>query len=61
MGLFGAAHGWRGSGEGGEGAKDPFSKICHTYPTLMKLGTVIPYLKNIKRIHKSRETRLEFY
>ena len=20
-------------------------KICHTYPTMMKLGTVIPYLK----------------
>ena len=22
-------------------------KICHTYPTMMKLGTVIPYLKKI--------------
>ena len=22
-------------------------KICHTYPTMMKLGTVIPYLKKV--------------
>ena len=28
----------------------PPSKICHTYPTMMKLGTVIPYLKKIKNI-----------
>ena len=40
MGLFGAAHGW--------GAKSPhLPKICHTYPAMMKLGTVIPYLKKI--------------
>ena len=25
----------------------PISKICHTYPTMMRLGTVIPYLKKI--------------
>ena len=33
-GLFGTAHGW-------------FSlpKICQTYPTMTKLGAVIPYLK----------------
>ena len=35
MGIFGAAH-WQ---------KGPFPKICHPYPTIMKLGTVIPYLK----------------
>ena len=35
MGLFGATQGW------GE-QKGPLSKLCHTYPTLMKLGTVIP-------------------
>ena len=23
----------------------PLPKICHTYPTKMKLGTAIPYLK----------------
>ena len=31
MGLFGAAHGWGGK-------KAPLPKICHTYPTMMKLG-----------------------
>ena len=35
-------------------------KICHTYPAMMKLGTVIPYLKKIKKIYESRETPLEF-
>ena len=24
-------------------------KICHTYPAMIKLGTAIPYLKNIKK------------
>ena len=34
MGFFGAAHGW--------GAKKVTpSKICQTYPTIMKLGTVM--------------------
>ena len=50
MGLLGPAHGW------GEGKKAPLSKICHTYPTLMKLGTIAPYLKKIQEIHKSRIT-----
>ena len=40
MGLFGDAHGWRGK-------KAPLPKICHTYSTMMNLGTVIPYLKKI--------------
>ena len=31
MGLFAAAHGW------GKGA--PLSKICHIYPTMMKLDS----------------------
>ena len=35
-------------------------KICHTYPTMMKLGTIIPYLKRIREIYGSRETCLEF-
>ena len=35
-------------------------KICHTYPTMMKLGTVIPYLKKIKKIYKSRDIPLAF-
>ena len=36
MGIFEAAHGQ------GEGAKKALPEICHTYPTMMKLGTVIP-------------------
>ena len=58
MDFFGAAHGW---GERGGGAKrPPFLKICHTYPTMMKLGTVTPYLKKIQKIYESRDTPLEF-
>ena len=42
MGLFGVADVMGGGG----GAKRPsLPKICHTYPTKTKLGTVIPYLK----------------
>ena len=45
MGLFGAAHGWRGQ-------KGPlFPEICHTYPTMMKRGTVIYYLKKTQNIY----------
>ena len=53
MGLFGA-----GYGLGGKKPRVP--KICHTYPTTMKLGTVIPYLKKIQKIYESRDTPLEF-
>ena len=31
------------------GQKDPLPKICHTYPTMMELGTVIPYSKKIQK------------
>ena len=41
-------------------AKNALSKICHTYPTLMKLGTVTAYLKKIQKTHKSRDKPLEF-
>ena len=37
------------------------AKICHRYPTMMKLGTVIPYLEKIKKIHKSPNTPLESF
>ena len=40
----------------GGGQKGPLPKICHTYPAMMKLGTVIPYLKKIQKIYKSRDT-----
>ena len=36
-----------GGGGGGMGQKGPLSKICHTYLTMMKLGTLIPYLKEV--------------
>ena len=35
-------------------------KICHTYPTMMKLGKVIPYQKKIQKIYESSDTPLEF-
>ena len=54
MGLFGAAHIW------GEKKGPPFLKLCRTYPTVMRLGTVIPYLKNIQKILKLCDTTLEF-
>ena len=53
MGIFGAAHGW-GS------AKAPLPKIGDTDPTMMKFGTVIPYLEKIKKIYESRDTPSEF-
>ena len=33
----------------GGAKKTPFPKICHSYSTIMKLGTVIPYLKKIQK------------
>ena len=36
MGFFGAAHGW---GEQGGQKGPPLHKVCHTHPTLMKLGS----------------------
>ena len=53
MGLLRAAHGWRLK-------KTPLLKIFHTCATMMKVGTVIPYLKNIQNIHESRDLLLEF-
>ena len=54
MGFFGAAQG-RGRLKG-----LPFRKIGHMYPAMMKLGTVIPYLKKIPKLYESRGTPLEF-
>ena len=54
MGFFGAAHGW------GVGFLPPLPKIRHTYPAMMKPGTVIPYLRKIQKIYQSRDTSLEF-
>ena len=55
MGFFGAAHGW-----GGGAFWPPLPKIRHTYFTMMKLGTVIPYPRKIQKMYKSRDTSLEF-
>ena len=57
MGFFEAAHGW---GRGGV-AKSPPSLKSATHPTMMKLGTVIPYPKKIQKMYESRDTPLEFY
>ena len=54
MGFFRAAHGW------GVGKKAPLPKICHTYPTMLNFGTVIPYLKKIQNTYESRDTPCEF-
>ena len=38
----------------------PLPNICHTYPTMMKLGAVIPYVKKIQKISEWRDTPPEF-
>ena len=35
----------------GEQKGPPLHKICHRYPAMVKLGTVIPYLKIIEKIY----------
>ena len=51
---------FRGCSRMGGAKKAPLPKICHTYPTMMKLDTVIPYPKKIQKIYESRDTPLEF-
>ena len=52
---------FRGCSWMGGPKRPPLSKICHTYPTMMKLGRVIPYPKKVQKIYESRDTTLEFY
>ena len=47
-------------GGGGGCKKSPLPKICHTYPKMMKLATVIPYLKKIQKIYESQAQPLSF-
>ena len=54
MGFLGAAL------TDGGGQKGPLPKICQTYPAMVKLGTVIPYPKQIQKISESRDAHLEF-
>ena len=56
MGFFGAAHRWGGGGK----KTSPLPKIYHTYPAMMKIGTVVPYPKKIQNIYESRDTPLDF-
>ena len=51
---------FRGCSRMAGGKKAPLPKICHTYPTMMKLGTVIPCPKKIQKIYESRDTPLDF-
>ena len=53
---------FRGCSRMGRGQKKPSSlpKICHTYPTIMKIGTVMPYLKKMQKIYGTRDIRLDF-
>ena len=53
MGLFRVADRW-----GERGKKAPLPKICHTYPIMMKLGIVIPYLKKIQKTNKFKFNNL---
>ena len=49
-----------GCSQMGVGKRAPLLKIRHTYPTMMKIGTVIPYLIKIQKICESCNTALEF-
>ena len=33
-------------------------KTCHSYPAVMKLGTVMPYIKKVQNTYESRDTPL---
>ena len=48
----------QGCSQRGEGKNIPLPKICHTYFTMMKLGTVIPYLEKNQKIYEPRDKSL---
>ena len=56
MGFFGVAHEL-----GGRVKKPHLPKICHIHSTMMKLGTVTPYLKKTPELCESRDTSLDFW
>ena len=35
-------------------------RFCRIYPTMMGLGTIIPYPKKIQNIYEPRDTSVEF-
>ena len=47
--------GFSGAAHGSACKRVHLHKIRHTYPTMMKLCTVIPYLTKIQNIYKSRD------
>ena len=55
MELFEAAHRWEAK------SLPSLPKICYAYPTMMKLGTVIPYLKKIQKLYEFCDTPLEAF
>ena len=55
MDIFEAAHEKGGGVEAGGGKNPPLTKTCHTYPAMIKFGTVIQI------IYKSRDTSREFW
>ena len=56
MDLFGAAHGWGGA----KSSAPLLPKIFHTYPTRIKLGGILPYLRKTQKIYESPDALLEF-
>ena len=61
MDFLGAAHGWEIGGGGGGQKGPPPSYILSHRSTMMKLGTVITYLKKIQKRYESRGAPLEIY
>ena len=53
MGVFGAHHGRRGM--------TTVPKTYRTYPAMMKLGPIVPYLKKIQKLYESCDTPLQLY
>ena len=60
MDPFGAAHRWKGNQKALLPTPRPpppqQSVTCHTYPTMMKLGTVVPYLNESQKHINARQT-----
>ena len=52
----------RGCSRMGERPKrTPLPKIFQTYPTMMKLGTVIPYQNKFQKLYESPDTPFKFW
>ena len=49
-----------GWGTDGRVKNSSLPKIYHTYPAMIKLGTVIPYLRKFQKIYEPRDTLVEY-